>query len=299
MSYENIGKTVSNQIAVTPEDIARAKQWILSLKNGNTDTHVREWIAAQQVQELTEVDPDAPNIDELLANVSRAWSLRLAFYQALFELSSTADIVLVGDIGEWRPPFGHKSSRGGGPITLPDLSYPAPGRFKPALRVSGVPTDSDVFLEGVSCSSLHSGIHEAIEQALLCFRKGLYMPATAMLAAAAEATWSECGTAVAKNLSDAKLDSLFSDQYESISKKINELRKAFEKPDGKALLKTAGQHLSKVEEAQVWMTVLRERRNALHWGKANSFIADHSETAALLMGAPQHIGTLEAIRTSC
>ena len=31
--------------------------------------------------------------------------------------------------------------------------------------------------------------------------------------------------------------------------------------------------------------------------EAKSFVADHSETASLLMGAPMHIGTLEAVVT--
>jgi hypothetical protein len=65
------------------------------------------------------------------------------------------------------------------------------------------------------------------------------------------------------------------------------------------LLKSADQTFARVADAEVWTTVLRDRRNALHWGKAKSFVADHSETATLLMAAPIHIGTLEAIRARC
>ena len=125
------------------------------------------------------------------------------------------------------------------------------------------------------------------------------MPATAMLAAGAEATWTECGIAVAKNLGNSKLDAVVSDPYASISRKVLETRKAVEDPAAKPLLKSADQTFVKVRDAEVWTTVLRDRRNALHWGKAKSFVADHSETAALLMAAPLHIGTLEAIRVKC
>src|SRR5262249_19740495 len=52
-------------------------------------------------------------------------------------------------------------------------------------------------------------------------------------------------------------------------------------------------------ECYLLPTTLRDRRNALHWGKAKSFIADHSETATLLMAAPLHLGTLETIRAAC
>jgi hypothetical protein len=68
------------------------------------------------------------------------------------------------------------------------------------------PTDPDISSKGWNCASLHDGILEAIEHALLCFQRGFYMPATAMLAAAAEATWTECGVAIAKKLSDTRLD---------------------------------------------------------------------------------------------
>ena len=88
------------------------------------------------------------------------------------------------------------------------------------------PTDPDIFLRGIDSKTLHAGIREAIEQAFLCFRRGLYMPATAMLAAAAEATWTECGVAVARKLSNAKLDATVGDPYASISKKVVEIQKA-------------------------------------------------------------------------
>jgi hypothetical protein len=117
------------------------------------------------------------------------------------------------------------------------------------------------------------------------------------LIAAAEATWIECGIAVAKQLSNTKLAATMSDPYASINKKIAKVQKTLQSPDGKALLKRAGRTTADVDNAEIWTTNLRERRNALHWGKAKSFVADHSETASLMMGAPLHIGTLEAIRT--
>ena len=123
------------------------------------------------------------------------------------------------------------------------------------------------------------------------------MPATAMLAAAAEATWIECGIAVANQLSNTKLAATVSDPYVSISKKIAEIQKTLQSQDGKTLLKRAGCTPADADNVEIWTSNLRERRNALHWGKAKSFVADHSETASLMMGAPLYIGTLEAIRT--
>jgi len=120
-----------------------------------------------------------------------------------------------------------------------------------------------------------------------------------MLAAAAEATWTECGGAIAKKLKNAKLDGVTNDPLMSISRKVNEVRRALEQPDGKVLLRDSGQTAPKVADAELWTSVLRDKRNALHWSKAKSFIVDHSEAADLLLGAPLHLGTLEAIRAAC
>ena len=102
-----------------------------------------------------------------------------------------------------------------------------------------------------------------------------------------------------KDLGSTKLGGVVSGPPAGICKVVAEARKAPEQPDGKALLKAAGQHLSKVTAAEVWTATLRDRRNALHWGKAKSFVTDHGETRALLLAGPMHLGTLEVIRVAC
>lgn len=161
------------------------------------------------------------------------------------------------------------------------------------------PTDPDLFLQGEDCVALHPGIREAISQSLGCFRRGLYLPAIVMLAAGAEATWIECGTGVAVKLGNTKLQAVVADPFVSLSRKITELRKARESPTGRNLLKAAGSNLAKVTDAEIWTTTLRERRNAVHWAKAQSFIAQHSDASSLLLAAPLHLSTLEAIRRAC
>lgn len=125
------------------------------------------------------------------------------------------------------------------------------------------------------------------------------MSTTAMLAAAVEAAWIECAAAVAQRLPGSKLDAIVNDQYASVSKLVAEVHKALQQPDGKALLKLAGESIAKIRDAEIWTTALRERRNALHWSKAKSFVAEHSDTATLLIAAPLHLRTLEHVRLAC
>ena len=290
-----LGETVN----VTREDIARAKAWLVQTKGGTTRQLVEEWLIPQQadVPANATVDLNVDDSTEQIAKYARAFSLRLAFYQAQWELIAAGELFPHDSFDFWTPSlhYSHQSYSGG--LDIKDIGCPFPEAvIRPALATKP-PADPDIFLRGVDCTSLHDGILEAIKQALLCFRRGLYMPATVMIAAAAEATWIECGIAVAKQLSRTKLDATVNNPYASISKKIAEIQKTLQTPDGKALLKKAGRSLADVDDVEIWTTNLRERRNALHWGKAKSFVADHSETASLMMGAPLHIGTLEAIRT--
>lgn len=281
------------------EDIACAKSYIAQSTMSRTDSLVDEWLKAQRLDEPDAVNTDAADWPNLLTTVARVLSARLAFYQAVWELVTVGDLMPSTGISQWQPELMYSTSRGAGELPVPGIKcFFYPEFVRPPV-VDTVPNDPDIFLKGVPSQTLHDGIQEAVEQALGCFRRGLYMPATVMLAAAVEATWTECGIAVAKKLGDTKLDGVVSDQYSSISKIVVEIRKALEQPAGKTLIKDAGQHISKVIEAQVWTDAVRDRRNALHWGKAKSFIADHSQTGMLLMAAPMHLATLEAIRAAC
>ncbi|MCA9052927.1 MAG: hypothetical protein KDA75_03775 [Planctomycetaceae bacterium] len=303
MTPEEAPKSIRSKLIVLREDISRAKSYLIKHATGRAENLAAAWLNEQGIEQPDQINTDH---EDQIQNIIRAYSLRKAFYQAVFELVASGDMILTEATTKFEPSLGFtqgSSSQFGIRMTMQaekyDMGFAEPHSFQKIALPDDMPSDPDIFLNGINCTSLHPGIREAVEQGLACFRRGLYMPATAMLAAATEATWSECGTAVATHLGDAKLTNLFSDPYSSISKKVADLSNALELPNGKALVKSAGSSIAKVREAEVWTGVLRDRRNALHWTKAKSFVADHSETATLLMAAPLHIGTLEAIRLKC
>jgi hypothetical protein len=298
MHETDANKHLQDAVAVTREDIARSKDYLLKTGRGTTVEIADRWLAEQQLSMPRKIDGDASNVKEVLDLLARAISVKLALFQAAWELIATAELINAGTVESWRLSVDYKNLQQGGGLKLKD-AYSYPSRIERLPLVSERTIDTDIFLGGIDSKTLHPGILQAVVQSLGCFRRGLYMPAIAMLAAAAEATWTECGVGVANKLSNAKLDRIVNDPLASIAKKVTEIRKALEQAEGKALLKAASQHAAKVTDAEVWTTTLRDRRNALHWTKANSFIADHSETGILLMAAPLHIGTLEAIRVAC
>ena len=299
MSTDQASNIVISAVSVTREDIARAKSWIMESSGVNARGMCDDWLRHQGFAAIGKINTDAEDATDILKAAARQFSVRLAFYQATWELVSAGVFFPPQSIDRWEPNLDYQTSHYGGGIDVKKLGCTFPSRLERLPLAAAGPSDPDIFLKGVDCATLHSGIHEAIEQSLICFRRGLYMPAIAMLTAAAEATWTECGSAVAKCLSDAKLTATTSDPYSSIGKIVTDVRKALEHKNAKPLLEKAGQSIHQVVDAEIWTTTLRDRRNALHWGKSKSFIADHSETGTLLMAAPQHIRTLEAIRAAC
>lgn len=299
MTQHEAGKQLEDQVAITREDVARAKNYLLQRDHSNTTTLADEWLSEQRLDVPKEINIDAADCAEKLTAIARSYSVRLALYQAVWELVATGELIPSHPAVQWRPGLSYRTSHMAGGIPLPNVAcFYLPHIHRPPV-VAGMATDPDIFLQGIDCKTLDAGIRVAIEQSLECFRRGLYMPATVMLAAAAEAAWIECGLAVAMKLGNTKLESMINDLYVSISKKVTDTYKVLEQPAGKALLKAAGRTITQVRDAEQWTTILRDRRNALHWGKAKSFIANHSETGSLLMGAPLNIGTLEAIRAAC
>jgi hypothetical protein len=288
---------VESHLSVKREDIARAKSWIIKTPGGATNEMVGAWLSEQSLREPEFVETDQSDCEEKLIAAARVYSVRLAFYQAIWELIATGELFPEGDVPSWTPSLelrtpGH---RGGAHF---DIRCVYPVRVHRPPCAAEFSADTDIFLKGVGSQTIHPGIMEAIQQSLVCFRRGLYMPSIAMLAAAAEATWIECGRQVATSIGDSKLERAIADSFSSLTKKVREVHKSLEQPRGKQLLKTAKRTAADIDNAELWTTTLRERRNALHWTKTSSFIAEHSEAATFLMGAPQHIGTLEAIRTA-
>ncbi|MBI2871139.1 MAG: hypothetical protein HYY14_05445 [Candidatus Omnitrophica bacterium] len=298
MSPDEASERLLSRSIVAREDIARAKGFIVAATETSTDALTEQWLRAEMGAVPTHVDIQAAGADDTLTLLARAYSLRLGFYQAVWELVAACE-VLPGAPANWQASATWRDPHGAGGLQLGSVNCLFPAAIRRPPLAPAPSTDPDVFLQGADCVSLHQGVHEAITQSLACFRRGLYLPAIVMLAAGTEAEWSECGTAVATKLGNNKLQTLLGDPFASLSRKVTEIRRTLEGSTGKDLLKAAGTNLARVTDAEVWTTTLRERRNAVHWGKAQSFIAQHSDAASLLLAAPLHLGTLETVRGAC
>ena len=297
MSSREVGQFISERVKPEREDIARAKAWVMRQEGGNPMGHGPAWLKEHGLEEPKEIRADSPDVEVEMARAVRAYSLLQAYYVAVFELACASELVVVDPSSRWTPPLEYRTQHERSGVQFHNFTLLRPGKYE-RLKTASPSPDADIFLEGVKVSSLHPGIVEAVKQALVCFHRGLYLPAIAILGAAAEATWTECGLAVTSKLSHSQ--DYLNDPRSGFAAKVSKTRELLEGSKGKLLLKADGMpQIFSVRDAEIWTTALRDRRNALHWGKGHSFAADHSETAALLMGSPIHMRTLEAIRVGC
>jgi len=128
-----------------------------------------------------------------------------------------------------------------------------------------------------------------LEEAAQCFRHELYLSAVVMIGKAAEDTWTQLGQALVGVFPRAvKL----SDPLLHIGRRVNDTQKLLESAEGKELLKQAEVHAEELRGAVIWSHVVREARNAVHYGTANSAQNNYEKVAVLLLSTVPNLRIL-------
>jgi hypothetical protein len=122
VSDDEVTRQLMAEIAVSREDIARAKQYLLKSKHTRSSSAVDDWLNEQKLNVGATVNLDDPNCSSFVSTLARSYSLRMALYMAVWELVATNILLPAGQPQRWEPSLGYKHSHGGGPIHTPDLS---------------------------------------------------------------------------------------------------------------------------------------------------------------------------------
>ncbi len=188
-------------------------------------------------------------------------------------------------------------------------SYQIPGK----IRLLGLIQETnsifaapDLFLKQMNIPNLNSEVQDALYDALRCFRAELYTPCLAMLLKATEGAWTELGLSMIASLSPdqqskhEKLKEEITSPYTSITKIIKEVVKLYEKQDIFGGLKVkSGISLEKVRDAAEWSNIVRENRNAVHYGFSVDFPNNYEKVATILLGVPTHFRTIYGLIAHC
>lgn len=299
---------ILDRVIVERPDVVDAKEHLLRLGR-NLDTRA---IAQTRADTLVGVpESEAPlwqnDPTPSLLVMARHLGAQLAVFKAAWELAYNGLLLVSGDRQDFRPslPWSTVGPSGGGmraTETLEELHCSYLGQLlRPAwLKNETILSEADLYLRTLDANSLHTGIAEALRQAVRTFALGLFVPAVAMLDSASEGAWIEAGHALAtKPPTDAagiKLATSLGNPRASMRAKADSVCSYYE--SRKDLQARAAVPPPLLRETQLWSGLVRDARNVLHWNVAAAIPNDYAKVSVLLLGALSHIKRLHVVATA-
>lgn len=161
--------------------------------------------------------------------------------------------------------------------------------------------DPDVFILEIGIHNAHRDVTEALKDTIRCFKNDLFHPSITMLSKALEGAWIELGISLANMVADKKTDvDKFIDKLkgsDSFVWKVQEVVKLYEKQDWFKPLKVAsGIDLNMLREVQNWSDIVRDSRNAIHFGVESSTPNTYEKASVLLLGAVKYLRALYKLK---
>lgn len=150
-------------------------------------------------------------------------------------------------------------------------------------------------------NNLHSEVQSALEDTIRCFLMELYRPAVTLLGKAVEGAWVELGIALYSyadeqvNDAEKQIDRLKNET--NFMKRIQSVTRLFEKQEIFGVVSNnSGVRLNHLREISIWSDVIRDSRNAIHFGVDSILPNNYEKVAVLLMSAASHLKTLYALK---
>lgn len=164
--------------------------------------------------------------------------------------------------------------------------------------------NSDLYLDRLGIDGMGDEVSEALREAVACFRHELFGAAAALLGKASEGAWIELGAALMGAVPQDQAGSVatqrktLDDAYASIQSKVAATCLLYERDLFADVVKHSGVKAKMLREAQQWTEVVRDSRNAIHFGVAAAFENNYEKISVLLLAAAQPLRYLYAIRSA-
>jgi hypothetical protein len=185
-------------------------------------------------------------------------------------------------------------------------------RIQVPIRVAFAPSrrsDSSEFLSDpglyvvlTKIEGADADVIEAIKDSINCFRHELFRAAVVLLGKAMEGAWIEVGVALAKSVPDGTsfnrtkfLEDIFSDS--SVIRKASDVLSLYKNKEyvGNVVNKY-GIPAAEIENIVVWSEVLRDSRNAVHYGVKPVIPNNYEKVAVLLLAGADNLSKLYHIK---
>ena len=148
----------------------------------------------------------------------------------------------------------------------------------------------------------HPEVAEALQDAVACFRHDLYRPTVVMLGKAMEGAWIELGCALARCCLPGTEADKVEAQLKSdgiLVRKIQKVVKLYERTDlTQSVVQRSGVRPVELDSVVVWSDVLREARNAIHFGASPSMPNTYEKVAVLLLEAAASLKKMYRVKVA-
>jgi len=310
-------RLIQSRVDVTRQHIVLAKAYILKNFQDSPSSMLQGFVRDFHAQKPDKVvlHPSV-DLEPQVAQAANAIAWRLAFAEAIWSLigagvlipaHSNLDAIDVNQEYTTIVP-GSSGTSGGWRFAQYEIAVPTRLRIAPSLmnRLPQPLTDPDLYLSDFEIPGLQAEVKQALRQAALCFRYELNIPCLAMLAKASEGAWIETGlslltvdpnNAALTPARRQKTREMLNSQYSSIIQKMDGILELYDKQDlfGQ-VAKRSGFNQRHLREVLNWSNVVRDSRNAVHYGADPATQNTYEKVAALLLGAVPNIRILYAIR---
>jgi hypothetical protein len=313
MTQEEAKEELIRRVVVTRQHVTLAKAFILNLVRIKEyePTTLSDQFAKQRGFNKPSQISLRPDVDEAaLYQASEYLISILSLGEATWALIHEGVLLYNGHHTNldthvrWTTVVAGGGQSGGWPLEELSMEVPIQITFAPSHRydTKEVLTNPNLFLLEAGIEGADSEVVEALQDAINCFRKELYRASVILLGKAMEGAWLEMGIALAHSVpsdahfNKAKFIEMMTDET-PLAKKIDEVRKLYKNKDLVSnVMNQTGIRAGEIEGIVIWSEVLRDARNAIHFGVKPVIPNTYEKVAVLLLAAADNLSKLYHIK---
>jgi hypothetical protein len=317
MNIQVIEQQIRDSIKVFPHMVTLAKAYLVNINTDNINAFeaLEEFIKLQGCSKPdTVVIHESIDIDSQIKQVAEYFSFGIAFCEAIHILVNRSILIPRGsqtfstpnNVG-WTTVIPGSSGMSSG-WNFENINIPTPlYLMKPFSRrneqIKHTFFDPDIYTLELGIQNAHSEVITALSDGLKCFNNDLFHPSIIMLGKTVEGAWIELGISLALYIKAQKKDfESFIDKLkgrDDFAWKVKEVIKLYERQDWfKPLKKESGIDLNALREVHNWTDIIRDSRNAIHFGAEPATPNTYEKASIMYIGAVKHLRTLYKLKES-
>lgn len=306
MRPDEVAARVRDALRVTRADVADAKAFVMTRTGGHPRAWWNEFLRERRLGLPEHVVLVGVELETVVRSIAAYVSGTVAFSEAVIELVDSGVFRRQGGENKIHLNVGYSTIGPGGSgergtMQFPEFEMTMPDQVTRARwnERAAVLADGDLYVREVGIPDLNPGISEALREAARCLRLDLMLPAVAMLGSASEGAWSELGSALAAiapaDPKAVKLSETIDSEFDGVAKKVSAVIGFYENRDILGALWSRSTR-DRLRGVGVWSDLVRDGRNALHWGASAAVPNTYEKVATLMLAAVPNLRLLYDVR---